>query len=320
MAAMVVDKFDDGTKCRFIENTANDGGGAIYVTIFGVMRIYHADINNNTANLSGAGGCHVTSGSVVDIYRSFLENNIGVRGAAVYNRNSRTDVRESVVKNNSAKERGGAFYALCCDDSGGKHKRTGRLFWVYPESPPNPTILIVMMSKVLGNDAPVGGAIEVFRDANRKTDPYMDVADKVLKVDIVNTDVLGNVAKITDVSLGLVGGVALTGTDEAALNRPSFNRIMYRSNLLKAFSWRMGPYERWPDAPAFTRRSAVDHIVRCMLWNGITDGQLADDYPQGSTFKGNKGFQASASKRIMPRHLIKGANIVAGWQYPNGLF
>jgi hypothetical protein len=265
MACMSIKDAKDGTRSVIKQNTANDGGGGVYVTYFSVLRIYKTDILNNTA-VGGAGGIHVSSGSVCDVRESKVNGNSGTRGGGIHNRNSRVDVYKSEVNNNTASKRGGGIYTLCCDDSGGKFTLFGiELGWKYPESAVCPAITrIVENSKVESNTAPVAGGIEAYRAGN--ADPsYIVVANKILKQDILGSSVKNNVATVNNPALGLVGGVGLTGTDEAAINRPNFNRAAFTTNLTNALSLRI-IVDRWDDGCGCTRAQAATYITNIMCW------------------------------------------------------
>lgn len=314
MATLTISDYE-GTRSVIQQNTANDGGGGLYVTYFAVVRATDTDFTSNTSS-GGAGAAHVTSGSVLDLVNCIVKSNSGVRGGAIHNRNSRVDIRNSDIIENTASQRGGGIYAYVCDDSGGQ---TWTGAWLYPESAVNPAITrIVSGSKINGNSAPIAGAVEAFRAGNANPS-YVAVANKLLKLDIIDSTVADNTATANDASLGLVGGVALTGTDEAAGNRPQFNRAGYTTNLTNALSLTVYGVDRWSNGCGCTRAQAAQYITDIMLW-GQTNAQLADDYVQNSLFQGNTNFQGSAAGGVMPAHLVKNGNTIQGAQNPAGLF
>lgn len=164
----------------------------------------------------------------------------------------------------------------------------------------------------------MAGGIEAFRAGNANPS-YIAVTNKLLKLDIQGSAVKDNTATVNDPALGLVGGVALTGTDEAAMNRPQFNRAAYTTNLTNALSLTVAGVDRWSNTCGCTRAQAAQYITDIMLW-GQTNAQLADDYVQNSQFQGNTNFQGSAAGGVMPAHLVKNGNTVQGAQNPAGLF
>ena len=107
-------------------------------------------------------------------------------------------------------------------------------FWKYPEAAENPSITRVVNSTVSGSTAPLVVAIDIRRHTRIR---YVNPASKLLKIDIVGSIVQNNVqTRAADPALGVVGGVALTSTDEAAANRPTFNRAAYVAALTTAWA------------------------------------------------------------------------------------
>lgn len=294
-------------------NQAADGGGAIYVTYFSVVRANEVTIESNKSDMGG-GGCHVTSGSVLDLVKSSLKDNRGKLGGVVFNRNSRLDVRECDLSQNTATESSGAVYALCVDDSGGKLAGA----WKYPESSVNPCISRLLASTQLkSNTAPICGAMEVKRILN---DTYTPVAEKALKYDIINASVTDNVATAAaDATYGIAGGIGLMGTDETVINTPVFNRNTYKQKLQAAFEEWYPVASRWPIGNVFTTAQVATYVADIMLW-GLNDQQIANDSVENSTFTGNTNYQGSTSNGLQPAHMIKNGNVVIGPTRPNGLF
>ncbi|MCL2687846.1 MAG: hypothetical protein FWE58_04865 [Methanobrevibacter sp.] len=99
---------------NFINNRATDGsnsgGGALMITN-GHSEISDSNFINNTANNNG-GAINKNGGSTLGIHRCLFENNSAKSGGAIYNTNSKTTIYPtSTFINNKASINGGAIYS-----------------------------------------------------------------------------------------------------------------------------------------------------------------------------------------------------------------
>lgn len=93
--------------CKFIDNSSNDSGGAIFNNENCILKIIDTDFINNNANKSG-GAIENENNSTLEINNSNFINNNSKRGGALYNQN-KLIIKGGEFRDNTSTELGGAI-------------------------------------------------------------------------------------------------------------------------------------------------------------------------------------------------------------------